>query len=224
MASGDRVIDGGYRVLRKNLAAAATEEPMELYQIRDFLTVAGTLNLTRASQRCVVSQPALTDALDQGDVDFGVRCSPSEMPKRFRTWPLFSEDCVVAIGDDHRFNGRRGVATAELNRERCCERVECEFSSYLERLLRDLSVALEVVQRSSREDWIQAFVRANVGIAFMPLSNAAAARLACVRTDDVPIVREVSVMVQGERPPSAAQQAVIDALVAHDWGPPAPVA
>jgi len=161
---------------------------------------------------------ALTDALDQGDVEVGIMCSPYEMPRRFAATPLFSEDYVLAIGDDHRFSGRTSVAMAELNRERYCERVMCEFSTYIERLLRDRGVRLEVVQRSSREDWIPALVRANFGVAFMPISIARAARLAYVTMSDVPIVREVSVLTQAERPTTAAQQAVIDSLVNHDWG------
>ena len=161
---------------------------------------------------------ALTDALDHGEVDVGIMCSPWDIPKRFRATPLFREDYVLAIGDDHRFNGRSEVAMAELHRERYCERVMCEFSVYIERLLRERGVALEVVQTSAREDWIQALVRANFGVAFMPVSIAEAARLAYVHMADVPIVREVSVLVQAERPPSAAQQVVIDSLTAHDWG------
>jgi len=160
---------------------------------------------------------ALTDALDRGEVDLGIMCSPYEIPKRFAATPLFREDYVVAIGDDHRFHGRDAIEMAELNRERYCERVMCEFSAYIERLLRARSIALEVVQQSSREDWIQALVRANFGIAFMPVSIANAAGLGHVHTADVPIVREVSVLVQAERPISAAQQAVIDSLLAHDW-------
>ena len=291
---------------------------MELYQIRYFLAVADTLNFTRASERCFVSQPeltnaiqrleeniggrlfdrtknsvqltelgqamlpnlrqileaanqardqarrltreqteavrvgvmctidfhqllpgfnesqegrreislsfqegnleALTDALDQGDVDVGIMCSPYDIPKRFAATPLFSEHYVVAIGDDHRFSGRTEIELAELHRERYCDRVMCEFSAYIERLLRARGVALEVVQQSSREDWIQALVRANFGIAFMPLSIASAAQLAHVRTADVPIVRQVNVLVQAERPTTEAQQAVIASLVAHDWG------
>ncbi|MEO8807528.1 MAG: LysR family transcriptional regulator [Burkholderiaceae bacterium] len=159
----------------------------------------------------------LTDALDQGDVDLGIMCSPYEIPKRFLATPLFREDYVVAIGDDHRFHGRQAIEMAELNRERYCERVMCEFSVYIERLLRERSVAMEVVQTSSREDWIQALVRANFGIAFMPQSIARAAGLGFVHTADVPIVREVSVLTQAERPVSAAQQAVIDSLLAHNW-------
>ena len=161
---------------------------------------------------------ALSDALDQGDVDVSIMCSPYEMPKRFAATPLFSEDYVLAIGDDHRFSGRKSIEMAELQRERYCERVMCEFSTYIERLLRERGVRLEVVQQSSREDWIQALVRANFGIAFMPISIALAAGLAYVTMSDVPIVREVSVLTQAERPTSAAQRAVIDSLVAYGWG------
>lgn len=160
---------------------------------------------------------ALTHALDQGDVDVGVLCSPYELPRRFRSWPLFREDYVVAIGDDHRFCGRSSVEMAELHRERYCERVMCEFSTYIERLLRDRGVALEVVQQSAREDWIQALVRSNFGLAFMPISIAEAAGLAFVRTADVPIVREVNVLARADEPATAAQQAVIDSLRAYDW-------
>jgi hypothetical protein len=41
--------------------------------------------------------------------------------------------------------------------------------------------------------------------------------LAYVHTTDVPIVRDVNVLVQAERPLSTAQRAVIDALAAHRW-------
>ena len=37
--------------------------------------------------------------------------------------------------------------------------------------------------------------------------------------EDVPIVREVVVILLAERPVSDAQQAVVDSLLAHDWAP-----
>ena len=137
---------------------------------------------------------ALTEALDQGDVDLGIMGSRYDIPRRFEATPLFREDCVLAIGDDHRFNGRATIELAELDRERYCERVMCEFSACIERLLNAQGVRLEVVQQSSRKDWIQALVRANFGVAFMPLSIATAAGLAHVRTANVPIVRAVQVL------------------------------
>ncbi|MGM9488108.1 LysR family transcriptional regulator [Ideonella sp. YS5] len=160
---------------------------------------------------------ALTDELDRGEVDLGIMCSPHDTPRRFKATPLFREDYVVAIGDDHRFGGRPTIEMAELDRERYCERTYCEFSSYIERLLEERNVRLEVVQQSHREDWIQAFVRSNFGVAFMPQSIADAAGLAHVRTADCPIVREVKLLVQAERPVGAAQQAVIDSLCGYAW-------
>ena len=74
-----------------------------------------------------------------------------------------------------------------------------------------------MVQKSAREDWIQAFVRANFGVALMPVSIALAAGLSHVYTADVPIVREVSVLLQAERPVTGPQQAVVDSLLAYDW-------
>lgn len=160
---------------------------------------------------------ALSDALDRGELDLGIMCSPDAIPKRFAAQVLFREHYVLAIGDDHRFNGRNAIELNELHRERYCERVMCEFSAYIERLLRDRGVKVEVVQESTREDWVQALVRANFGVAFMPVSIARSAGLAHVYTSDVEIMREVGVLHHTERPVTVAQQAVINSLAAHRW-------
>lgn len=169
------------------------------------------------------SMEALTDALDQGDLDMCIMCSPYEFPKRFRTWPLFAERYVVAIGDDHRFLGRDAVKLEELNREHYCERTLCEFSSYIDRLLAERNVDVEVVQQTPREDWIQSLVRANFGISFMPESVARAAGLNFVHLTDCAIERVVRAMTLADRPLSAAQQSVVDTLAGQDWSEPLPL-
>ncbi len=160
---------------------------------------------------------ALTDQLDRGDIELGVLCSPYATPRRFTATALFAEDYVLAIGDDHRFAGRAEVAAAELDREFYCERMSCEYSQHIERLLDERGVQLQVVQRSHREDWIQAFVRADVGVAFMPLSMARAARLAQVRIAGLPIVREVNLLAPAERELSANTRRVAEVLAGFDW-------
>ena len=82
---------------------------------------------------------------------------------------------------------------------------------------------LRVDQGKGGKDWIQALVRANFGVAFMPMSIAVAAGLAYVTMTDVPIAREIGVLTQAERPITPALQAVIDALGAYDgWWPNVP--
>ncbi|HEX6144382.1 MAG TPA: LysR family transcriptional regulator [Geminicoccaceae bacterium] len=44
---------------------------MEMYQIRYFLAVCDTLNFTRAAERCNVTQPALTRAIQKLEDEFG---------------------------------------------------------------------------------------------------------------------------------------------------------
>jgi LysR family transcriptional regulator, hydrogen peroxide-inducible genes activator len=160
---------------------------------------------------------SLTDSLDRGEIDLGIMCSAYEVPKRFKVTELYSEDYVVAVSDDHRFNGRSHIEMTELHREHYCERMLCEYSSYIGHLLNQRGVALKVVQQSSREDWIQSFVRADFGVAFMPLSTAQGANLKHVLTADCPVVRHVGVFLQAERPVTPNQQLVIDLLEAHDW-------
>jgi DNA-binding transcriptional LysR family regulator len=46
-------------------------ERMEMHQVRYFLAVADTLNFTRAAERCHVSQPALTRAIQQLEEEMG---------------------------------------------------------------------------------------------------------------------------------------------------------
>ncbi len=160
---------------------------------------------------------SLTDALDRGDIDLGVMCTPFEISKRFKVATLFQEHYVVAFGGDHRFNGRGHITMAELHREHYCERMLCEYSTYIGHLLDQRGVDLDTVQQSEREDWIQSFVRADFGVAFMPLSIARAANLAYALTSDCPIERTVGVFLQAERPVTPSQKFVIDLLTAHDW-------
>lgn len=160
---------------------------------------------------------ALSDALDRRELDAAVLAAPEPLPRRFQAEKLYVEDYVVGFGDDHRFNGREAVSLEELHREHYCQRTGCEFSDFIGRLLRDQGVQLQIVHRSHREDWVQALVRANFGVAFMPESLAQGAELAYVRTLDPPIRREVSLAVPADAAFSAGQQRFLDRLLAHTW-------
>lgn len=87
---------------------------------------------------------------------------------------LFRKHCMVAFGDDNRCNGRAGIETAELHRQRWCDRVACKLSMHIDRLLNARGV--EVVQESAHEDWRHDMVRADSPVAFVPLSIETARR------------------------------------------------
>jgi LysR family transcriptional regulator, hydrogen peroxide-inducible genes activator len=159
----------------------------------------------------------LTDGLEAGDIDLGIMCSPYTMAKRFTSVPLFEERFVLAFGNDHRFNGRPSISLSELNREKYCDRTNCEYSNYIEGLLTDAGVRVEVVQESGREDWVAAFVRANFGVSFMPESMAKAASLGYAHIEDCPVIRTVQVLHKAGWPLTKAHQTLLASLASHQW-------
>lgn len=160
---------------------------------------------------------ALTDALDKNEIDLALMSAPQEFPKRFRAITLYREDFVIAHGPAHRFAGTPEWPVAEINGENYCERLSCEFSDHISRVLEARGIDVVTVQSTAREDWIQSMVRAGFGIAYMPESLARFAELPFIKTPDCPITREVSVLVLSERPLSEATRALIDTLKDCDW-------
>ena len=62
-------------------------------------------------------------------------------------------------------------------------------------------------------------MRANFGISFMPQSIAAGPGLTYVHAANVPIMREVKLLTQAERPITVAQRLVVDSLTGYRWSP-----
>jgi LysR family transcriptional regulator, hydrogen peroxide-inducible genes activator len=64
------VHDGGAVPLARR-ANSRHRQAMEMHQVRYFLAVTDTLNFTRAAERCHVTQPALTRAIQQLEAELG---------------------------------------------------------------------------------------------------------------------------------------------------------
>lgn len=161
---------------------------------------------------------SLTDALDKNEIDLGLMASPHPFAKRFAVTPMFSEDFVIAHGPAHRFAKMKNLALADLRNEPYCERLNCEFSDYIGRVLEERGVDVHTVQETTCEDWIHGMVRAGFGIAYMPQTLATMARLPYVTTDDCAFRRDVGALVLSERPLSDATMALRDALQQFNWG------
>lgn len=159
----------------------------------------------------------IVDKLDQGDIDLAIMSAPYEMPKRFKSDRLFVEPFVVAFGAGHRFRDMRNIDLAALHQEPYCRRIECEFRPLADRMLDERNIVPHLVYQTAREDWVQAFVRSNFGVAFMPLSTVQRVGLDFTHISGDPIAREVSVYWHAERPMSHNKQRVIDMLLMHDW-------
>lgn len=163
------------------------------------------------------SMEMLTDALDRNEIDLAVMAAPQEFPRRFRTVALFREDYVIAHGPAHRFAGSEQVSVRDLAGEPYCDRLNCEYTDYIDRELRTLGIEVDTVQASPREDWIEALVRAGVGIAYMPYSLALAGGVPHVHTPDCRFTRSIQAVMVADRPTSQGMEALLAALQSYPW-------
>lgn len=74
----------------------------------------------------------------------------------------------MAFPAGHRFAAQNAVAMADMDGESYLERVNCEYTSHIEGIMRANQCQLKTIYRSEREDWIQNMVAGGMGISTPP--------------------------------------------------------
>ena len=110
----------------------------------------------------------LAERLENGEIDIAIMAKAEEFPDRFDVQPLYSERFLVAFPTGHRFTNLNAVAMADMDGESYLERVNCEYASHIEGVMRDNQCQLKTIYRSEREDWIQNMVAGGMGISTIP--------------------------------------------------------
>lgn len=159
----------------------------------------------------------LCDKIDKGELDTAILASPYEFPARFETVPLYSEEYVIACPPNHPLLAKGNIGLKDLHNAPYVSRENCEYSKYIEDMLEDQKVALDVRQSSEREDWIQTMIRAGMGVAFMPEISCLAAGLPACRIDSPEIVREIQILTLATQEKSRTQRDFIDHATTYDW-------
>lgn len=158
----------------------------------------------------------LVEDLAAGEIDVALVAMP-DYPEKFRARPLFTERYSVAFAPGHRFESMNAVPLAELNGEDYLARVHCEFRYHF--------MALDVGERpktnarlhSEREDFVQALVRAAMGVSIMPENNAVLPGLKTRLIVEPEVSRTVSLVDIGGRPYAASILKLIQLAEEFDW-------
>jgi DNA-binding transcriptional LysR family regulator len=163
------------------------------------------------------SMEALIDALDRGDIDVALLASPYAIARRFGGPVLYREDFVVAHASTHRFGSHPAISITDLAGEPYCERSLCEYSTYIQRGMEEWGIDVNVVQQTTREDWVQTMIRAGIGVAFVAESTALSGGLSFSHVAGTPFVREVRALLLSDRTRSAAIDELQAFLREFDW-------
>jgi len=155
--------------------------------------------------------------LDAGALDLAVLAEPGDLPPRWRWATLYSERFVVALPPGHRFAARAAVRLQDMHGQDYVSRASCEYAPFIDRLMAERGIALNVVFESEREEWVQTMIVSGAGIACMPAHSPMLPGLVTRPMIEPVIVREIALVAPAGRALPPAALTFSKAIKAYDW-------
>jgi DNA-binding transcriptional LysR family regulator len=155
--------------------------------------------------------------LDAGALDVAVIAQPHAFPPRWTAAPLYRERFVVALPPGHRFAARASVRLHDLHGQDYVSRASCEFAPYIDALLAERGIALNVVFESEREEWVQTMIVSGAGIACMPEHSPLLPGLVTRPMTEPEVVREIALVASAGRALAPAALTFSKAIKNYDW-------
>ncbi len=159
----------------------------------------------------------LTKALTDNDIDLALMSQPEYGPS-FQSQPLLTEAYGVAFPPGHRFEAMEVVPLRELDSEPYVKRLHCEFPDSFANL--GIAVpqdALSVRYVAGREDWVQAMVRAGLGVSLMTTHLPILPDLLTRPLVEPAVCRTISLVTVAGRPHSRPVQLAVDVAENTAW-------
>lgn len=161
----------------------------------------------------------LQGALLNGQVDVALASAlEAEHDERLRVIPLYRETYYVAFAPGHRFEAMDEVPLAELDGEDYVKWLHCEWPDNFEKLACDLPFKdLKTRYVGEREDWVQAMVKAGLGMAVMPEHLPILPGIVMRKLVDPVVSRPISLATVANRRHSAPVLAAMSAARRYKW-------
>lgn len=155
--------------------------------------------------------------LDAGGLDLAVVAQPGGFPSRWTAAPLYRERFVVALPPGHRLASRGAVRLGDMHGLDYVSRASCEFAPYIDTLLAERRIDLNVVFESEREEWVQTMIVSGAGIACMPEHSPLLPGLVTRPMTEPEVVREISLVSPSSRALSPPAHTFAKAIKSYDW-------
>ena len=155
--------------------------------------------------------------LDAGALDLAVMAQPEAFPPRWTAQPLYRERFVVGLPFGHGLAPRKAVRLQDMHGQDYVSRASCEFAPYIDTLLAERGIDLNVVFESEREEWVQTMIVSGAGIACMPEHSPLLPGLVTRPMVEPEVVREIALVSPAGRPLAPAALTFIRAIKGYDW-------
>lgn len=161
--------------------------------------------------------PQMIEAMEKGELEVAVIGIPEEMPESFHCVPIFEERFVAVLPPNHRLVGRDTVRTEELNDEPYVSRAACEVFDHVRKDLAARGITPRRVFSSTRDDWVQAMIKAGLGFGFFPESCVTDPELVVRELVEPTYMRTIYLATVRGRPYSPAVGAFVREARRHRW-------
>jgi LysR family transcriptional regulator, hydrogen peroxide-inducible genes activator len=167
---------------------------------------------------CDANARDLRDRLLAGDLEAVIYALPGEeTDERTHIMPLFNEQMVIAIHQDHKLANERAFPVKELDGESYIHRMNCEFAGYADHILQDKGVTCTPTYWSERDDWTMAMVAAGLGFAFMPANAVKHPGVVALPVVEPEFWRQVNLVTVRGRPYSPGVGALVREAMRKKW-------
>lgn len=114
------------------------------------------------------SASQMIEMLSKAELEVAVVGGPREPSNSLHYLPIFEERVVIVLPLAHRLVSNDSICAADIHDEPYVSRSNCELFETVEKELFRRSVRLRHVFSSSRDDWVQAMIKAGLGLGFFP--------------------------------------------------------
>ncbi len=170
------------------------------------------LNLRRGSGADI------PDFLKSGTADLAIAGPLDEGWSRLERLPLFDEPFCLVVSKSHRLALKDKADFKDIASETLLFNIECEMLEALKARLTANGVAVTNAHQVATRDDALALLKAELGVAIVPLGTAAASGTCSISLKRLGLVRTVSVYTVAGRRRAAACASLLNMLRAADWG------
>ena len=144
--------------------------------------------------------------------------------RRLKYIPLFREQMMIALAQDHRLANRAAIRIEDLAGEHYVRRSRCEFNSIFQKLFQERGVQCEMSCSSDRDDWALSLIGRGFGFGLLPQHTISFPGVAARPLAGPEIWREVDLVTARGRPHNKGLGAFVHEAMQATWASEAALA
>jgi len=160
----------------------------------------------------------IAEFLKSGAAELAIAGPLSEVWSRLDAFPLFEEPFSLVVSQTHRLADSNRAEFKDIASESFLTNIGCEMTEELRASLKTKGIFDAATHEVATQDDLLTLVKANLGVAIIPVGTVEANELCRIPLEGLNLVRKVFVYTVSGRHRGIACATLLNMLRAADWG------